>query len=127
MNILPGTFVDLKAARGFRSIGGLEFELPRQDLQQSQAYQIGQTVDWGVRSESIKIVEDSTPDQKTFDATVVIVEPHGATTEVIVEVLGHQLHMTLPEPHRPQRGDQIRIKFDLKHLHLFEASTGRAL
>jgi multiple sugar transport system ATP-binding protein len=81
----------------------------------------GQKVKYGVRPEHLAIGGSGVA------AEVVVVEPMGAETELVVKV-GDVL-LTVLTHGRPgvQAGDQVTLQPDVAHIHLFDAASGRRL
>jgi len=82
---------------------------------------VGQAVRYGIRPEHIAIDEAGIP------AEVVVVEPMGAETELLVKieevsltVLAHGRSMARP-------GDKIFLNPDPQHAHVFDAAGGRRI
>ena len=67
-----------------------------------------------------------------FDATVVevaasVVEPLGADTLVFFEISGLEMVVRLPPEAARGTGDRVRVRPDLRRMHLFDPATGRRI
>ena len=76
---------------------------------------------FGVRPEHFAMGDTGLP------ATIDLVEPRGAVTEVIVHALGRQLSVLTAERVTKQRGDAIHIAPRPDTVHLFDRRTGERL
>jgi multiple sugar transport system ATP-binding protein len=83
----------------------------------------GQRVIYGTRPEHLGLgnASDGVP------ATVVVVEPTGASTQVYATVAGTQICAVFEERHGFAPGGQIYLKSRLNCVHLFDAATGQHL
>ncbi|WP_119300300.1 ABC transporter ATP-binding protein [Dongia deserti] len=81
----------------------------------------GRRAIYGVRPEHIHLAGDGIP------AEVVVVEPTGAETQVIVKAGGDELTCVFRERITAKPGETIRIAPELKVVHLFDADDGRRL
>jgi multiple sugar transport system ATP-binding protein len=90
------------------------------------SYQGAPQVKLGVRPEDVSVV--SSPAQGTAAAVVDFVEPQGDRTILIVRIAGGEIFLAeVAADFRPEIGQAVHLKFDLNHLHIFEASTGANL
>ncbi|WP_439498630.1 ABC transporter ATP-binding protein [Bosea sp. (in: a-proteobacteria)] len=67
--------------------------------------------------------EASSPRRQGLAATVVIAEPLGVTTQVIVQLAGRELVGMADGRFVPAAGTAVKIACDLDRLHLFDAET----
>jgi multiple sugar transport system ATP-binding protein len=88
----------------------------------------GQAAIYGVRPEHIQVSPDGVP------VEVVVVEPTGSETQVVVKASGTQgdgkaqeIVCLFRDRILPNPGEVIRIKPDPKLVHLFDEATGRRL
>jgi multiple sugar transport system ATP-binding protein len=65
----------------------------------------------------------SSPRRQGLDATVVIAEPLGVTTQVIVQLAGRELVGMADGRFVPAAGMAVKVACDLDRLHLFDAET----
>ena len=112
MNFIPGV------ARGQRiELGdGAAVDVPR-----GARVQDGQKVVYGTRPEHLALGGDG----QGLPASVVVVEPTGADTQVFAKFAGTELTAVFRERHRFTPGDRIRLKPQL--VHLFDDVTGKRL
>jgi multiple sugar transport system ATP-binding protein len=85
--------------------------------------QDGLEVVYGVRPEHLYISENG----QGIPAKVVVVEPTGAETMVIVHMAGQEVHAIFRERHRFEPGQDIVLVPDVDHLHLFDKRTGKRI
>lgn len=127
MNLIYGT-IDSTGTQ-FLSEGGLTFTIPEPFAANLKSkLRPGQPVIWGIRPENMRLVEAGTPPpSQVYKAKVVVTEPLGPQTSVFCETQGHELHVSLPAPHRPKRGDELSLYFQSKHLYFFDRETQLSL
>ncbi|MRD46510.1 ABC transporter ATP-binding protein [Caenimonas koreensis] len=83
----------------------------------------GMAVHYGVRPSDIV----PTASGQGIEATVVVVEPTGAETELLVDVGGQQMIVVIHGRTSAQPGDRIGLQIDPVSAHLFASSDGRRL
>lgn len=128
MNLIEGSLNDRNGKLGFVSDHGLEFRIPDEFAADVRKGNTKGKVLWGLRAENLKLVkEGEQPQGQVFDAKVVVTELLGPTTSVLADIKGHEVHVTLPAPHRPARGTALKLEFRSKHLYLFNKETQLAL
>ena len=118
MNFLPGT---LKRANGQAAVvfeGGARLVVSR-----SAGGVDGQKVVYGVRPEHLTLG----PEGEGLAATVVVVEPTGADTQVFSKFGGADINSVFRERHEFRAGEAIRLVPDPSRIHLFDADSGRSL
>ena len=81
----------------------------------------GQRVKYGIRPEHIDIGHSDIP------AEVVLVEPMGAETELLVKVQDQTLIVTTHGRAAVGPGERISLAPQARHAHLFDAASGRRL
>lgn len=129
MNMIPGEVVSAEdGSMRFVATGGINIPVPTEAAATvRRKLPAGRRVLWGVRPENLRIedhpVTKTKPVAGAFDARVIVTEMLGASTSAVVDVAGHELHVSLPEPHRPSPGDNLRLVFASKHFWLFDAQT----
>ena len=114
MNFIPGV------ARGTRiDVGeGASVEVPR-----NAKLQDGQKVIYGTRPEHLSLGAEG----QGLPASVVVVEPTGADTQVFAKFAGTELTAVFRERHDFKAGESIRLVPDLVRTHVFDAETGKSL
>ena len=116
MNFLAGTVEASNGAKTFRSESGLV--LPIGSRGQGR---VGERLILGMRPEHIKV----TPDGASVE--VLVVEPMGSETQVVVKTGGSELVCLFRDRIMPNPGDTIRIAPDPSLVHLFDAGSNKRL
>jgi multiple sugar transport system ATP-binding protein len=81
----------------------------------------GQAVSYGVRPTDLRLAASGIPGR------VVIVEPTGAETELLVEVGGQQMVVVIHGRTQAQPADPVHLEFDVAKSHVFDAASGLRL
>jgi multiple sugar transport system ATP-binding protein len=110
MNIFEGKFTD----------GNVEALAARWPVSGARATE-GQRVKYGIRPEHIDFGNSAIP------AEVVVVEPMGAETELVVRVQDQTLTLVTHGRSNAGPGERLFIAPQARHAHLFDAATGRRL
>ena len=118
MNFLPATLRREGPTARLEMANGAVVPAPR-----DAAGENGQKVVFGVRPEHLDIAADG----YGLAATVVVVEPTGADTQVFAKVDGTEVTAVFRERHEFRAGDAIRLAPDHTRTHLFDAVTGMSL
>ena len=88
----------------------------------------GQAVSYGVRPGDLSIVEDGpargATSGQTIAAKVIVVEPTGAETELLLQVGEHQLVLVMHGRTTAQPDDVVHLSVDSAKTHLFDAASG---
>ncbi|EMA06477.1 MULTISPECIES: ABC transporter ATP-binding protein [Haloferax] len=79
-----------------------------------------------VRPENLN-VDPSAPDERSFEATVDVVEVIGSDNFIYLDVAGKECRLRAPSEVEPEEGDVITVSFDEADLHLFDRNTEEAL
>jgi multiple sugar transport system ATP-binding protein len=116
MNFLPGTVEVGNGATTFRADSGLV--LPIGAVGDGRA---GERLILGMRPEHIKVTPDGAP------VEVLVVEPMGSETQVVVKTGGHELVCLFRDRIMPNPGDTIHIAPDPSLVHLFDAGSNKRL
>jgi multiple sugar transport system ATP-binding protein len=117
MNFLPGT---LRRGGGTATVdlgGGVTLPAPR-----DAGGVDGQRIVYGVRPEHLSMAG-----AEGIAATVVVVEPTGADTQVFSKVGGVDVTAVFRERHDFRPGESIRLVPDHGRTHLFDAESGKSL
>jgi multiple sugar transport system ATP-binding protein len=118
MNFIPGT---LRRANGVVNVeldDGVKIPAPR-DVAASE----GRRVIFGTRPEHLALAHDD----HGLAASVVVVEPTGADTQVFAKLGDTEITAVFRERHDFRAGDTIRLAPDHERTHLFDAETGKSL
>jgi multiple sugar transport system ATP-binding protein len=118
MNFLPGRI--RREARGARVEMANGLSVP---LNGNVVGEDGQHVVLGTRPEHLTLASDG----PGLPATVVVVEPTGADTQVFAKVGETEVTAVFHERHDFRAGDAIRLTPDHARTHLFDAGTGQSL
>ena len=118
MNFLPGRI--RREARGARVEMANGLSVP---LNGNVAGEDGQHVVLGTRPEHLTLASEG----QGLPATVVVVEPTGADTQVFAKVGETEVTAVFRERHDFRAGDAIRLTPDHARTHLFDAGTGQSL
>ena len=115
MNVLEGRL--RRTAAGAR-VEALDASWPLPD---GTAGQDGQAVRYGIRPEHVEL------DHGAISAEVIVVEPMGAATEVLVQVGAATLNLMTHGRCTARPGERIAIAPQPAQAHLFDAATGQRL
>ncbi|HEY7610145.1 MAG TPA: sn-glycerol-3-phosphate ABC transporter ATP-binding protein UgpC [Alphaproteobacteria bacterium] len=81
----------------------------------------GGRASYGIRPEHVSVADDGVPTK------VIVIEPTGSETQVVVECAGQEMVCVFRERIAAQPGETLRIKPDPKLVHLFDEASGRRL
>jgi multiple sugar transport system ATP-binding protein len=87
---------------------------------------VGRDVIFGLRPERLAWVGVDV-DAATIEVAVSVVEPLGADTLVFFEISGLEMVARIPPEAARNSGDRVRLRPDLRHMHLFDPATGRRI
>jgi multiple sugar transport system ATP-binding protein len=118
MNFLPGVVRGEGQGARIEMAGGVVMAAPAGAKVAS-----GQKVIFGVRPEHLSLGDGSAG----LPATVVVVEPTGADTQVFAKFGGTELNAVFRERHDFRPGETIRLVPDHQRTHLFDAESGKSL
>ena len=131
MNLLPGKLEEKGGAFFFRTLKGLTVDIPQEWHPALKAQPlVGKSLIWGVRPENFRLAPDDiekTEKGRIFEATTVVTELLGPTSSVLVDMMGHEIYVMLPAPHRPTPGTPLKLHFKSKHFYLFDQETSLAV
>jgi multiple sugar transport system ATP-binding protein len=112
MNLLNGTITPA----GFETAGGVVWPIGTHPADSN-----GKAAVLGIRPEHIQL------DENGLKAEVVVVEPMGSETQVVVRCGGQSLTCVFRERITAKPGELIGITPDTNVTHLFDAGTGKSL
>jgi multiple sugar transport system ATP-binding protein len=113
MNVLQGT-----AGVGFVAAEGANWPVPA-----GAQLTAGQAVHYGIRPTDISLGAEN----EGVAATVVVVEPTGAETELLVQVGGSKLVVVLHGRTNVQPDDKVGLIIKTEKVHLFDAASQQRL
>ena len=113
MNIVSGTLRRQAGAAHVETESGLRWPL------NGQGGSDGQPVIYGVRPEHVSLAGEDAPVQ----AEVIVVEPTGAETELLLQAGGDQIICVLHGRTQVQPGDRVGLTIEVDEVHLFDAAT----
>jgi multiple sugar transport system ATP-binding protein len=87
---------------------------------------IGKEVIFGLRPEHLAWTA-SEPNASTIEVTASVVEPLGADTLVFFEINGFEMVARLPPEAARDTGDRVRLRPDLRRMHLFDPASGKRI
>jgi multiple sugar transport system ATP-binding protein len=82
----------------------------------------GREVIFGLRPEHLVWSENA--DSRAIDVTVTLIEPLGTDTLVFFEIAGLEMVARLPPEAVRHPGERVRIRPDLRRMHLFDPASG---
>jgi multiple sugar transport system ATP-binding protein len=118
MNVVQGTVRVRGEAGWVEADGGARWPLAATD-----GLADGQVVAYGVRPEHLSLGRDGAP----VPAEVIVVEPTGAETELLVKAGAAQVLVVCHGRTDARPGDRIGLDIDRSAVHLFDPASGRAL
>jgi multiple sugar transport system ATP-binding protein len=116
MNFLKGK-IAVNGSASFEGPNGLKLPLGTA----APANSDGKPAVYGIRPEHFTIADDGA------EAEIVVVEPTGSETQVFAKLGGEEVVAVFRERHQFNPGDKIRLKPDLRVVHLFDDATGQRL
>ncbi len=127
MNLVEGELKDKAGVLTFVSPSGLEHRIEGEHRKSLDVLAVpGKKVIWGIRPENLRVADEGAP-AEVFLAKVVVTELLGPTSTVLCDIKGHEIHASLTAPHRPTRGQEVRLEFKSRHLYLFDQETKKSL
>jgi multiple sugar transport system ATP-binding protein len=87
---------------------------------------VGRDVIFGLRPEQLDWTGPDV-DAGTLEVEASVVEPLGADTLVFFEISGLEMVARLPPEAARDTGDRVRLRPDLRRMHLFDPATGRRI
>ncbi len=97
-----------------------------------RSFSTGSKIHYGIRPEHLQIskksaMHDSAGDQSSLSATVRVVEPTGPEIHVYASLAGQDICAITRERLELQPGEEILLRPDISHVHLFDGETSNAL
>jgi multiple sugar transport system ATP-binding protein len=73
------------------------------------------------------LCEEFHTDEDGVDAEIQVVEPTGSETQLVAKLGGQEILAVFRERHRFKPGERVRLKPDVRLVHLFDQATGKRL
>jgi multiple sugar transport system ATP-binding protein len=115
MNFFPGT-IRHNGSAGFEGPGGVHLPLGAPPPSSN-----GSPAVYGVRPEHFTLADDG------VDAEIQVVEPTGSETQLVAKLGGQEVLAVFRERHQFKPGERVRLKPDVRLVHLFDQATGKRL
>lgn len=112
MNLLKGTIMP----EGFATEGGVTWPIGKHPADSN-----GKAAVYGIRPEHFRL------DPHGLKAEVVVIEPTGSETQVVVRCGGQEMTCVFRERIDAKPGEHIGITPDTNVTHLFDAATGKRI
>ena len=127
MNLLKGEIVAGGEGPALALGAGMVVPIPDKP---GARIEVGQKVTAGLRPEHLVADLETTstlPDPWHLNATVTVTEPLGSEALVMLSLGGHEVTGKANSAAMPEPGHPMRLGLDLRHLHLFDPETERAI
>jgi ABC-type sugar transport system ATPase subunit len=121
MNLIAARIED-RNGRFAVSMGNASFEVPDEHAAACRS-RAGREVILGLRPEHLVLSADDA-DPGVVEVAATLIEPLGTDTLVFFEVSGLEMVARLPPDAARNPGDRVRIRPDLRRMHLFDPETG---
>jgi multiple sugar transport system ATP-binding protein len=120
MNVVNGVLRRSDGQAWVEAVGGV-----RWPVAPARPGQDGQPVAYGVRPGDLGV--GGAADARSVPAEVIVVEPTGAETELLVQVGASQFVVVLHGRTQAEPGETIQLRVDTGAVHLFDPTSGVAL
>ncbi|MEN9538606.1 MAG: sn-glycerol-3-phosphate transporter ATP-binding protein UgpC [Pseudomonadota bacterium] len=120
MNVMSGVF--RTAGRPHVEIGGQQWPVSAESGAKD-----GQQVSYGIRPGDVSLAADGVVGKYTIPSTVVVVEPTGAETELLLQVGDHQIILVMHGRTHVHPDDTVHLTVAADKAHLFDGATGKRL
>ena len=125
MNLVPARLQASDGALTVSLAAGFAFAVPAERAAACGDW-LGRDVILGLRPEHLAWTA-SDASSGTIEAVASVVEPLGADTLVFFDVAGHEMVARVPPDAARDAGDRLRLRPDLRRMHLFDPATGRRI
>ena len=119
MNVFPGTLRGNGNGNGSAEVDALGARWPAPAI--AGAASGAQAVQYGIRPGDLELAASGVP------AKVVVVEPTGAETELVLDVGGTQLTLVMHGRTAVQPGEAVHLALDASKAHVFDGASGKRL
>jgi multiple sugar transport system ATP-binding protein len=110
-----------------RLIGDALEYAPTERMTEALAASGSRTVTMGIRPEDVDVVEDASPDGRSFQGTVEVVEPVGERTLLYTDLSGLNLTVAVGGDVRVTEGATLDLRLPPDRVHLFGQESGAAV
>jgi multiple sugar transport system ATP-binding protein len=86
----------------------------------------GRDVIFGLRPEHLAWIKGDM-DEATVEVAATVIEPLGSDTLVFFEIAGIEMVARVPSEAVQHAGDRVRLRPDLRRMHLFDPATGKRI
>ncbi len=122
MNVVSGTVRRADGIAWVEAESGVRWPLPDDGPGQT-----GQAVAYGVRPGDLGIGRGDQASERTVPAEVIVVEPTGAETELLVQVGSSQIVVVIHGRSAARPGEVLQLAVDTGAVHLFDPVSGATL
>jgi multiple sugar transport system ATP-binding protein len=119
MNVMNGSVRNVQGASYVEMPGGVRWPLPQRLAEE------GRAVAYGIRPGDLQLDAPQTHD--AVPAEIVVVEPTGAETELLIQAGESQLILVTHGRPDVSPGDLVGLTIDPAAVHVFDGSTGARL
>jgi multiple sugar transport system ATP-binding protein len=120
MNVFEGK---LRKVDGKTVVEALGVNWPVEHKQEANQGADGQTVSYGIRPGDISLKDSG----QGIAAKVIVVEPTGAETELLLEIGGTRIVTVMHGRTDAQPDDMVQLHINASKAHIFEAQTGKRI
>jgi multiple sugar transport system ATP-binding protein len=120
MNVFEGK---LRKADGKTVVEALGVNWPVEHKQEASQGADGQTVSYGIRPGDISLKDSG----QGIAAKVIVVEPTGAETELLLEIGGTRIVTVMHGRTDAKPDDMVQLHINASKAHIFEAQTGKRI
>jgi multiple sugar transport system ATP-binding protein len=117
MNVLPG----LVRGNVVEALG------QRWPMPAGTAAKDGQSVHYGIRPGDLELAAQAPGSGGSVSGRVVVVEPTGAETELLIDIGGQRLTVVMHGRTNVKPDDTVRLHIDAHKAHVFDGSSGQRL
>ncbi len=125
MNLVPARIEARDDAMAIALDAKTSFAVPREMAAPLRSW-LGREVTFGLRPEQL-VWAGWDAGAEALEVTVSVVEPLGADTLAYFEVARHEMVARVPPEAARNSGDRLRLRPDLRRMHLFDPATGKRI
>jgi multiple sugar transport system ATP-binding protein len=124
MNLVPARIESKDEAVTIVLGREMSFEVPGEMAAPLRSW-LGRDVTFGLRPEQLAWAADGS--RGSFEVVASVVEPLGADTLAFFEIAGSEMVARVPPDAVRNSGDRLRLRPDLRRMHLFDPATGKRI